>query len=252
MIYLLEHSPVIAAHRFFYRPDVKLFIKEFILFSPETGCVSKVTNDGVVDAGLTSVMVLIVRTIKWETVLVPKIYSLYNLPEKKRKKNIDSWYMVGWQQQITNQFDRLSRTSDVKRLTVSGSTHRTMKYLRDNWLSGVNRCLFCLRWLPFWTRRAWRLAKHNLSGLLNSMTWRKKTPVASQVRPLWREESSWQALNYHNTVWPTVIPNQFLSLNPIPCLTDSFSKKEIPIVCPLFVLIPLSCGTLSGISWTQK
>lgn len=49
---------------FFYRQDVRLFIKEFILFSPETGCVSKVTNDGVVDAGLTSVMVLIVRTIK--------------------------------------------------------------------------------------------------------------------------------------------------------------------------------------------
>lgn len=66
------------------------------------------------------------------------------------------------------------------------------------------------RYLPFWSCPAWRLAKHNLSGLLNSVTWRKKTPVASQLRPLWGEKSSWQPLNCCNAVWPTLIPNQFL------------------------------------------
>lgn len=117
VIYLLEHSPVIAAHRFFYRPDVKLFIKEFILFSPETGCVSKVTNDGVVDAGLTSVMVLIVRTIKWETVLVPKIYSLYNLPEKKKKEK--HRFLVHGGVTATNHKSVWSTVTDVRRETVN-------------------------------------------------------------------------------------------------------------------------------------
>lgn len=90
----------------------------------------------------------------------------------------------------------------------------TMKYLEDNWLSGVNRCLFSPRYLPFWSCRDWRLAKHNLSGLLNSMTWRKKTPVAFQPRPLWSEKGSWQALNCCNAVWPKVIPLSWLRTFP--------------------------------------
>lgn len=74
----------------------------------------------------------------------------------------------------------------------------------------LKHCLLSPRYLPFWSCPAWRLAKHNLSGLLNSVTWRKKTPVASQLRPLWGEKSAWQALNCCNAVWPTLIPNEFL------------------------------------------
>lgn len=116
-----------------------------------------------------------------------------------------------WIKVHRHRFQGRRETVNCQRLLPPSSTQWTMKYLEDNWLSGVNRCLFSLRYLPFWSCRAWRLAKHNLSGLLNSMTWRKKTPVASQLKPLWSEKSSWQALNCCNAVWPTVIPNQFLS-----------------------------------------
>lgn len=116
-------------------------------------------------------------------------------------------------------FQTRRETVNCQRPRPRSSMQWTMKYLEDNWLSGVNRCLFSPRYLPFWSCRAWRLAKHNLSGLLNSMTWRKKTPVASQLRPLWSEKSSWQALNCCNAVWPTVIPNQFRSwLRTFSCL----------------------------------
>lgn len=102
------------------------------------------------------------------------------------------------------------QTDDCQRPLPASSMQWTMKYLEDNWLSGVSRCLFSPRYLPFWSCPAWRRAKHNLSGLLNSVTRRKKTPVAPPVRPLCREKSSWQALNGCNAVWPAVIPNQFL------------------------------------------
>lgn len=119
--------------------------------------------------------------------------------------------MSKWIKFHPHQFQTRHETVNCQRLLPPSSMQWTMKYLEDNWLSGVNRCLFSPRYLPFWSCRAWRLAEHNLSGLLNSMTWRKKTPVASQLRPLWSEKSSWQALNCCNAVWPTVIPNQFLS-----------------------------------------
>lgn len=72
-------------------------------------------------------------------------------------------------------------------------------------------CFPSLRYLSFWSCPAWRLPKHNLSALLNSVTRREKTPVASQLEPLWSEKSSWQPLNCCNVVWPTLKPHLFRS-----------------------------------------